>query len=418
MNRVNFADSVRNFVNSLVNRRNPQLQNHIVSTVVPDTELRQIYRTGLGNKIVRIKVSGALRDTLQFSSKNDQRLYDAELARHVREAAKFMLGFGRGVITLHRPGEDTTKPWRLGAPGQIQLRVFSGDMVFPSGVEINLENPRYMRPNRYQIRNAQFHPSRVVDFTYLRPPELDLPTYRYGGVSEFELVYGQMLNDGIVERASVMALEKNSVPTIKVKNMKSMLSSKQAGPMLEYFKAMEDSAHIAGARLIDGEDEIDLTTLTLTALADCDMIAMRRLAMVTGIPLPQLMGEAVRGMNSSGETERQVFHEMLRDLQTDYLLDPINLLMRRLGRGPVWFKENQGETPAARATYEKTALENAKMLYDMGEDHRAYLREKDILKADDTARFFGGDDNADGEEDDLVEAGEGVADPREVGGED
>src|SRR5690606_18405051 len=120
------------------------------------------------------------------------------------------------------------------------------------------------------------------------------------------------------------------------------------------------------------------------------MIALRRLAMVTGIPLPQLVGESVRGMNSSGDTERQVFLEMLMDLQSDYLLKPINDLMRKFGRQRVWFKDNQGETAATRMVWETGAINNAKALYEMGEDHRAYLREKDILKTDDTSRFFGG----------------------------
>ena len=293
----------------------------------------------------------------------------------------------------------------LGRPGKVIMRVFSGDMVFPHSVDVDLESPRYMMPTAYQIRAATFHHSRIIDFSYVRPPELDLPAYRYGGVSEFELIHGQLINDGIVERASVMALEKNSVPTIKVKGLKQSLQAGHESEMLKYFQVMEDAAHIAGARLIDGDDDIDLTTLTLTALAEADMIAMRRLSMVTGIPLPQLMGESVRGMNSSGETERLVFREMLMDLQNDFLRDPINQLMRKFGCGQVWFLENQGDTPGSRIAYEKTALENAKALYDMGEDHRAYLLEKDILKKDDMSRFFGGSDSADGDEVDISDVG-------------
>src|SRR5690606_32640653 len=130
--------------------------------------------------------------------------------------------------------------------------VFSGDMVFAAGAaEMDFENPRYMMPHMYQVRGVRFHPSRVVDFTYVRPTEIELPRYNYGGVSEFELIYGQLVNDGIVERASVMTLEKNSVPTIKVKGLKNAMRTGQEGPMVEYFSRMEDAAHIAGARLID-----------------------------------------------------------------------------------------------------------------------------------------------------------------------
>lgn len=404
MNVRSFVDGVRNFVNGLVDRRNPQYQNTIYTPKVGDDALRQVYRSGIGNKIVRIKINGALRETLQFSGKNDQQFYEMEIAHFVKDAAKFMLAFGRGIVVLHRRGENPETPWNPDRPGAIIVRVFSGDMVFAAGAaEMDFESPRYMMPRMYQVRGVRFHPSRVVDFTYVRPTEIELPRYNYGGVSEFELIYGQLVNDGIVERASVMTLEKNSVPTIKVKGLKTAMRTGQEGPMIEYFSRMEDAAHIAGARLIDDEDSIDLTTLTLTALSDADMIALRRLAMVTGIPLPQLVGESVRGMNSSGDTERQVFQEMLLDLQSDYLLKPINDLMKKFGRQRVWFKDNQGETAATRMVWETGAINNAKALYEMGEDHRAYLREKDILKTDDTSRFFGGDDTADSDEVDIDE---------------
>jgi hypothetical protein len=46
-------------------------------------------------------------------------------------------------------------------------------------------------------------------------------------------------------------------------------------------------------------------------LKDTDDISLRRIAMVSGVPLPMLIGENVKGLNSSGTQEKTSFNEMI-----------------------------------------------------------------------------------------------------------
>jgi len=155
-----------------------------------------------------------------------------------------------------------------------------------------------------------------------------------------------------------------------------------------YFSKMEDVRGIFTAGLIDKEDELEVVSQSINNLADADMITLRRLAMVTSIPLSMLVGENVKGLNSSGDSERASFQDAIDIIQDDYLLPPINELMRKLGKGDVSFKENQGETANDRIDFETKAIDNAVKLAQMGEDYGLYLEEKAVIAPDDFKKVF------------------------------
>jgi hypothetical protein len=143
-----------------------------------------------------------------------------------------------------------------------------------------------------------------------------------------------------------------------------------------------------GAVLLDADDSAENIAQTLTNLADVDQISLRRVAMVTGIPLSVLVGENVKGLNSSGDNERAVFQDTIENLQTDFIHDPLNQLMFKLGFSPVKFKENQGETALARIQYDKIAVDIAVQLTAIGEDGAKYLADKGVIKPDTWGDYF------------------------------
>jgi len=383
-----FRDGLTSFVSDLVNRRTVTNQNTITADRLSDVEMRDIYRTGLGSKIIRLKAGFALKDTLQFESKADEAYYNARLQRKVKEAARWCLAFGRGIVVLQHVGDDLTRPLGQVDPARVQIKTFSGDMVTVGLVELNLQSPRYYRPILYTVRGRPIHWTRVVDFTYVKPPELDSPQYRYGGISEFELIHEQLVADGVVQRASPRILEKASTLFYKIKGFKEAMKTGNEADMVTYFGRLEDVRGIYAAGLIDQEDELEVISQTITGLADSDQITLRRLAMVTGISVTRLIGEAPRGMNSTGEKESEMDQDMIETLQADYYLDPINELMLKCGKGTVSFKENQGETPTIRVEFDGKAIDNARKLWEMGEDYKLYLEEKGVVQPDDFSLVF------------------------------
>jgi len=390
---MEFVDGLMNVFNRVLNKRNQLTQNRFAQHVLPYDQQRALYRMGLGSKIVRIKAGYALKDTIQFENSNDADVYERKLSKKVKLAAQYMLAFGRGLIVIHTRGENLSEPLKKPIDvDDVRLSVFSGDLLTVQAVSVDLHDPRYMMPMIYNVRGFAIHPSRVVDMCYVKPVEYDLPQYYYGGISEFELIYNQLVSDGIVERACPAILEKNSSWIYKVAGFKDAMRSKQDDAMVNYFSRIEDMRSIYGATVMDKDDEVQALSQVLTNLSDVDQISLRRLAMVTGIPVSILVGENVRGLNSSGESERTTFQDTEEALQSGYLLDPINELMGIFGLGRIKFKDNQGETPTDRIKYDAVAIDNAFKLWQMGEDYSKYLEQKNVVEPDNWADLWGEDE--------------------------
>lgn len=399
-----FADGLASLTNKLANNRSAQNTNRMTAYRVDWDELRAIYRSGMGSKIVRLKSGIALDDTLSFESKEDEAFYKSRLQQHVKDAAKFQLGFGRSLMVIHEPGADLSQPLgKISDWSRVRYHVFSGDMVYVQSVNYNLNSPDYFKPTRYSVRGFTIHPSRAVDFSYVRPVEFDAPEYFFGGISEFELIRNELVSDQVVQRAVPAILEKSSTLFYKIKGFKQALQDKREDDIVRFTQAMESVRSVFGAGLLDQEDEIEVHNQALTNLSESDMITLRRLALVTGLPLSWLVGEAANGLNSTGEGERQVLKQTIASYQSEYLLEHINRLMRLHGRGEVEFKDGLLETDADRMTMDTKAIQNALVLWQMGEDYDQYLRDHDVIKPDNWDELFAGDPDPKPEATDMPE---------------
>ena len=374
-----FFDGIISLYNSIANKRNATLNNIVATNKVTFQELNEIYKTGLGNKIVRIKNGYALKsDAMNFANETEKDFYLERLQDKIKEAFQWCLVFGRGIIVINDGGDLSLPLEKTANKDKVKLEVFSGDMVSVVSYETDLMSERYFKPIYYNVRGYNFHYSRVIDLTYVKPIEIELPKYNFGGISEFELIYNQIVNDGIVERSSASILEKNSSLFYKVKDFKQALQSKQEDNIVKFYSIAEDRRSIYGAGLLDGEDDVVSISQSLTNLRDADDISLRRVAMVTGIPLPMLIGENVKGLNSAGQQEKTAFNEMIELLQQHYLITPINVLLTKLGMQTITFKENQNVTPLEKIEYESKAIDNAMKLYELGYSIDEYLAEKGI----------------------------------------
>lgn len=380
-NLKRFKDGLVNVVNSLANRRNPAAQNRPVSERMQYDVMRAWYSSGMGRRVINIKRGYALNDTLQFHHEADKKFYNKYLAKEVKKAVGLMLAFGRGIIVIIEDDKDLNQP--LGKDldfKKVRREVFGGDMVSVISTEINLRSPRYNKPQWYSVRGQQIHYSRVFDFTYVEPAEFDLPTYQYGGISEFELISEQLSNDAVVQRAGGRIIEINSTVFHKIKGWKEMLMMGKDDEIVKYVSTMADLRGIYGDGIIDSEDDVIEVSQVLTNLKEVDEMSLRRVGLVTGLPYPILVGESVGGLNSIGSQERQSFQDTIENLQSDYIAEPLQRYCELFNLQEVEFKENQGGTAIERVDYETKAIKNAVDLQSLSEDYGAYLEEKDVIK--------------------------------------
>ena len=391
---MKILDGITSLYNSIANKRNTTSNNMMFSLPMTDNELSEFYKSGIGNKIVKIKSSYALKtDALNFRNLDEREFYIDNIEPKFKEALQWAMVFGRAIIVIN-DNSDLSKPIGTVDKSSIKLDVFSGDMVSISDVDLDLLSPRYLKPKEFLVRGQSFHHSRVIDVIYLKVTEIDKPSFRYGGMSEFQLISDQIKNDAIIERASVSLLEKSSSLFYKIKGFKNLLRSKQEQDLVNYYRTSEDNRSIYGVGLMDADDSVEVVSQSLTNLKEVNEMALRRIALVSSIPMPMLIGENVKGLNSSGTQEKTMFNEMIELVQQDYVLSPLNELFKILGLKKIRFKENQNVTPLEKIQYETQAIDNALKLNDLGFDFNDYLQEKglDIEVRDNFESEFGTDE--------------------------
>jgi hypothetical protein len=389
-NSASFTDGMKDFLSSLTNTRSARGRNSFVRTQVSEGELKAIYKSGTANKIFRLKTSAALSNSIIFETEEDEKFYTKKVEKAVKKACMFQLGFGRGIVVIHEYGAILSEPLRDGwNKKKFKLDVFSGDMVTASDVSTDLSNDRYYKPTFYVVRGHQVHYTRVADFTYVEPVEEESPSYRYGGISESELIYDQLVNDGVIERASASIVEKSSTFFYKIKDFKQNVMTGKAEGVLSYYREMENARSIYGAGIVDSEDDAFSVSQALSNLKEVDDVSLRRLAFVTGIPVSILVGDNNKGLGSSGDNDQKTFNDTIQSYQEFYIIDTLNELLEKLGLNPISFKEEQARTPLESANYDRIILENATMMVALGEDFETYLNDKGVTKKETFDNMFG-----------------------------
>lgn len=379
-----FKDGIRSLINGLANKRNATLNNRIESNRISEDELNEIYKTGLANKIIRIKTSSIFKEGFACDDKQTIDIVNKKLLPELKKAITWMLAFGRGIIVINN-GDDLSTPLGTVNINKTRFKAFSGykTKVNTSNTYDSLNTDRYNQPTFYIINGQNIHYSRVMDFTYIQPVEDDKPLYNYGGISELEIIYTQIINDSIIERATSTILEKNSTMFYKIKDFKRMMSNKQEKQILDYVSSIEDVRSIHGAVILDQEDETKVENQSLTNLDSIDTISLRRVALISGIPLSWLVGESVKGLNSTGENESQIFWSMIKTLGNDYIEPILNERLTAIGLSEVKLIDQFQQSPLEKSQYETIVLDNALKMQNLGIDYESYLLDKGLIKQED-----------------------------------
>lgn len=378
-----FKDGLRSLTNSLANSRTGQNTNVMFSTSIPMSELNSIYKLGIGRKIVNIKSSNIFKEGFSAEDEKGQetiKFIDKKLLRELKKASEYMMAFGRGIIVIiDKNSSDNSQELKSVNLQTVRFKAFSGAKVtVQTDSSLNELEEMYSEPFYYRIGTQLIHHSRVIDFQYYSVIEDDKALYNYGGMSEFELIHAQLINDSVIERAIPTLVEKISTMFYKIKGFKELLKQKKESDLVKYFHNLENLRSIYGAGLLDSEDDTKTEAQNLGGLDGIDNITLRRLSLVTGIPLPWLVGENVKGLNSAGKTEGTIFWSMIKNLGNDYILPVLNKKLEFMGLTPVWFNEQYQSTPVEQADYEAKIFNNALLIQQLGLDDIAYIKDRGV----------------------------------------
>lgn len=367
--KPSFYDGLVSLTNKIINRRSNVDNNQIVSQRIHPQTIRNIIKTGLPNKIISFKSEYATKNGFNFEDEKSTNFYKIKLSKVIKKVVFDMLAYGRGIVVLIEPNVELKDP--LVNPNRARVVAFGGDLVTCTSAEFNVSKPNYLKPLFYLVRDKEIHPSRVVDFTYKEVSDYDKPQYQYGGISEIELIYNQLINDGVVERASTSIIERSSTLFYKIEGFKEALAQKKEKHILDFTSKLEDFRSLYGAGIIDSNDDVITVGQVLTHLMDVDTITLRRLSMVTSIPFSILTGERTKGLNSSDEIDREIFNEAIEGIQENYVIEPLTRLMKMFGLSEPTIVVGQNIPDRDRVKANGAVIDNANKLSDMGEDDTA-----------------------------------------------
>jgi hypothetical protein len=373
---LNLLDGIKSLTNKLINDRNVIGNNTVVSSRLSPEYIREIMKTGLANRVVSLKADFATKNGFNFNDDLSLKFYDS-ISREIKKVVFSMISYGRGIVVLIEPALPLSEP--LLNVKNARVKTFTGDMVTVTATEFDVSKPDYMKPTTYIVRGYEIHPSRVVDFTYKEVSEYEAQEYHFGGIGEIELIHDQLINDGIVERASVGILEKSSTLYHKINGFKNALLTEKDDGVVKFVRDLEDLRSIHGSGIIDSEDDVTVISQALTNLAETDQMVLRRVALVTGIPYTLLIGESSSALSGTHETERDVFNEVIDSVQENYIIPPLTQLMTLMGYSEPSLIVGQNVSDKDQMAIDDLAIRNASGLDEMGEDPTIYLSKYGII---------------------------------------
>lgn len=379
MAKHSFKDGIKSLVNQMMNSRVGTATNSFVSERIDNEELKAISKLGISRKITDIKSQNVFKEGISCENEDNKKFINEHIIPEVSKAVKHMLDFGRGVVVIFDGEDDTSIPLATKNINRLRFKAFSGYSVtctVSNTHDITKED--YNKPTYYHILGKRIHHSRVMDFTYAEPVEEDKPDYFYGGISEAELIYTQLINDSVVERAVPTLIEKVSTFFYKVQGFKQLLQQKKEASLLQYFSNLENLRSIYGAGILDKEDDTVMQNQSLAGVDAIDKISLRRLAFVTGIPVSWLVGESVQGLNATGDNETDIFWSMIKNLTNRYVLPVLNEKLELIALQKVTVNDPFQQSPLEKAQYENQVLNNAILVSDLGLDLESYLKGKNL----------------------------------------
>lgn len=290
------------------------------------TELDALYRSDwLGRKIVDAPVDDMFREgrAWQADANHIELIEEAE-ERHevfskVPRAIKLARLYGGSAIVI---GADVSNPEtpldhrRIGRGGLKYLSVHSRHELIAGEVDLNPQSPTFGKPLYYYLNSGssvqvRLHPSRVVAF--IGADRLDPFQNRDGyGDSILAAVYDAIHNAALCQSSIAEMLHEAKVDILQIPNLSNLIGTSQGESAFAKRFATANAMKSINNTLVIGDGETWTSKqLSFAGLPD---VLDRYLQIVSGasdIPATRLIGQAPKGMSSTGESDLRNYYDAL-----------------------------------------------------------------------------------------------------------
>jgi len=262
---------------------------------------------------------------------------------------------GAGAIMLIAGQEDIlNKPLDIDS---IMPNSFKGLMVvdrwsgiYP-GIELitDINDPEFGLPEFYDIKDIngnikqKVHHSRVIRFIGRKLPFWEDQTEIHWGASELEHVFSELAKrDNTSWNIASLVFQANLLVN-KVSGLDQMtaLGDVQAQEDFYNLKTAQNQMRSNSSMMIIGDkDEVTPLNYTFAGLSDISESQMMDVSGAADIPVTKLFGRSPAGMNATGESDMQMYYDMVAAQQESVIKPKMNKIL------PVMFMSEFGKVPS------------------------------------------------------------------------
>ena len=260
-----------------------------------------------------------------------------QVAERLRLAHVWARVFGGSRIWLvvhERSAVDLAAPLRPENVSEIKnLVVLTRDEYSPIDYDYDPESSNYRLPLHYRISPSvggtageAVHYTRLLRFSGADLTATQLRANRGDGESLLECWWDALRNDQQIGASGAHLVQELSVFWIKLLKQAQKLSGGQQASPLQRLAAVNVSKSVANAILLHSDEEVGEVARNLSGFRDVSDDAERRLARVTGYPMPVLSGESPSGLNTDGESHRKIWQNIISSEQKRHYRAPLRFL--------------------------------------------------------------------------------------------
>lgn len=322
---------------------------------IPKNTLEQMYRgDGLAKRVVDILVDDAMREWIE----SDEKLI-AELARlkaksEMIDALKWARLFGGSVVVaLIDDGLDFEQPVNPnGIRRVLQLRVYDRHRVTWTTTDIdqNPESQTFGQPVYYTVQpqhggTYRVHVSRVHKIDGLSLPDDARQRNNGWGDSALAPVYQALLNYGMTMNATASIVRDFVQTILSIKGLSEMVRQGEDDMIVKRATLIDMTRSVSNTIFLDADGETyDKKASSVAGLADLWDRFAQHVSATTGIPMPRLTGRSVGGLNTTGDGDEKMWHDVVRAYQTDEAAPLLEWLVNLLSLQLDWSRDDQPET--------------------------------------------------------------------------
>lgn len=259
-------------------------------------------------------------------------------------------------------------------------------------IDFDPASPDFGTPTHYEIQLGvrspkllRIHRDRLIIFPGIQTTEEEREKRDGWGISVLDPVYEALQRNISSWQSAGNAFANAQYVVYKMKNLAAMLGAKGGEEKVRNrSKAMEMAKSIVNAVLIDAEDEYGQEKPDFGQMPEMLDRFMYDTAAALEMPVTELFGRSPAGMNSTGDSDRKMWHASCGETREHYRprLHRVGKLIMLSKEGPTGGIEPEGWDLSWKPLEQLSMLETADMRLKIAQADKVYLDGEVLMPAE------------------------------------